>query len=293
MGILWTANGIETVHSNGTVKPVASVGAAKHIVSSGRPRNDHDEIKSLINHVVDGLEQKMDVNQAIYLNELSSVADTIIGSFGRSLRDLNARMQTIEMLSHQMDELTDYKNTVDTKLFRLSENTETNQMLNAKLTDLQHTVDYVRTQMDNFIEKSVQQSKRVIAMAPINDVTNGENGLASGEQNAANCESKIDQVISFVHNFAEINRLESSDILNRLSNMQTQLIHFFDADRVNAKSHIHVHSREKVTRNNTLTSNERLNATTETNEMYMTLSPDVMNSTDDAYAKVSLSETIF
>lgn len=209
--------------------------------------------------------QKIDVNQAIYVDELSSMADVIIGSFGRSLRELNARMQTLEMLSHQIDELTDYKNNVDTKLFRLSENTEANQMLTAKLNDLQHSVDYVRLQMDHIIEKTGQQPIRANKAASVSAaVSDVEAKLASsGEQNAANCETKIDQVISFVHNFAEINRLESSDILNRLSNMQTQLIHFFDADKANAKLHIHSNSREKWTRNKTIASLGHNQATTE------------------------------
>lgn len=240
--------------------------------------------------------QKIDVNQAIYVNELSSMADVIIGSFGRSLRELNARMQTLEMLSHQIDELTDYKNNVDTKLFRLSENTEANQMLNVRLNDLQHSVDYVRLQMDHIIEKTVPRPIRTNKAASMSaTVSDVEATLASGEQNAANCETKIDQVISFVHNFAEINRLESSDILNRLSNMQTQLIHFFDADKANAKMHIHPNSREKVTRNKTITSLLHIQATTEAIQMDLTTSADVLLSnvtdlSDNSTAKVSSHE---
>lgn len=229
-----------------------------------RPRNDHDEIKALINHVVDGVLQKIDVNQAIYMNELSSMADVITGSFSRSLHELNARMQTLDMLSHQIDELTDYKNNVDIKLFRMNDNTETNQMLNVRLNDLQQNVDHLRTQMDHIIERNVQATKRMdnkMSSPSTRDaeIVDAEATFASGEQNAANCESKIDQVISFVHNFAEINRLESSDILNRLSNMQTQLIHFFDADKITTKSHIHLNSREKIPRNRT----ESIQASTE------------------------------
>lgn len=263
--------------------------ATRHGVSSGRSKNDHDEIKSLISHVVDDLMQKIDVNQAIYMNELSSMTDVIIGSFGRSLRELNKRMQTLEMLSHQIDELTDYKNNVDTKLFRLSESTESNQMFHVRLNDLQQNIDYVRSQMDQIIEKTVQQPKRANKMSSMNVAAaaaaiDADRTLASGEQNTANCESKIDQVISFVHNFAEMNRLESSDILNRLNNMQTQLIHFFDADKLNGKS------REKVSRNKTILSNESSHVTTEAIPMNLTISTNVLldNVTKDFTEEVSL-----
>lgn len=274
--------------SNGTIsspkaKSPATVDATRH----GRSRNDHDEIKSLINHVVDGLIQKIDVNQAIYMNELSSMADVIIGSFGQSLRELNARMQTLETLSHQIDELTDYKNNVDSKLFRLSENAEANQMLNGRLNDLQHTVYNVRTQVDHIMEKSVQQPKRANKKAPSMGGGDAETRHANGEQNAANCESKIDQVISFVHNFAEISRLESSDILHRLSNMQTQLIHFFDADKVNAKSHVHFNSREKVSRNKTIASDEHRNVSTDAMRMDILASTNVPMSMNGSSEKVS------
>lgn len=259
---------------NGSTTTTPATTVLRQNVASGRPRNDHDEIKSLINHVVDGVLQKIDVNHAIYMNELSTTADVIIGSFSRSVRGLNARMQTLEMLSHQIDELTDYKNTVDTKLFRLSENTEAEQMLNVRLNDLQQKIDYVRSRMDRFNEKMFQQpngSNKANAAVVDSEM---ETTLASGEQNAANCESKIDQVISFVHNFAEINRLESTDILNRLGNMQTQLIHFFDADKVNAKSHNHPNSREKIYRNKTDSSDEHTNATTDVLQSNVTSSTD-------------------
>lgn len=270
--------------SNGTIsKPKAKSPATVDATRPGRSRNDHDEIKSLINHVVDGVIQKIDVNQAIYMNELSSMADVIIGSFGQSLRELNARMQSLETLSHQIDELTDYKNNVDSKLFRLSENVEATQMLNGRLNDLQHTVNNVRTQVDHIIEKSVQQPKRTKKISP--STGNVDTRQANGEQNAANCESKIDQVISFVHNFAEINRLESSDILHRLSNMQTQLIHFFDADKVNAKSH--VNSREKVMRNKTIAPDEHGNVATDAIQMDIVSTTNVPMNTNGSSEKVS------
>lgn len=301
--ISW-CSGLETVHSNGTAAlpsttatVTATATGTRHGASSGRARNDHDEIKSLINHVVDGVMQKIDVSQAIYVNELSSMADVIIGSFGQSLRELNARMQTLEFLSHQIDELTDYKNTVDTKLYRFSEHTEAIQMLNVRMTELQQNIDYVRTQMDQVIERTLRQPKSAHKVASSSSmsaagVSDAESTLASGEQNAANCESKIDQVISFVHNFAEINRLESSDILNRLSNIQTQLILFFDADKVSVKSHIYSNSREKVLRNKSITCDEHVHTTTEAIQTSLVsavkvLMNNVTNSMDDFNGTVS------
>lgn len=287
--IFW-CSGVETVHSNGTnTTPPATIGVRQN-VASGRPRNDHDEIKSLINHVVDGVLQKIDVNHAIYMNELSTTADVIIGSFSRSVRELNARMQTLEMLSHQIDELTDYKNNVDSKLFRLSENTEAEQMLNVRLNDLQQKIDYVRARMDHFNEKMFQQpngSNKVNTAVADGDM---ETTLANGEQNAANCESKIDQVISFVHNFAEINRLESTDILNRLGNMQTQLIHFFDADKVNVKAHIHPIPREKVYRNKTSPTNEHTNATIDALQSNVTSTTDLLINDVQKFANEELQD---
>lgn len=218
--------------------------------SRGRSKNDHDEIKSLINHVVDNVLRKIDVNQAIYVDEVSSMTDAIIGSFGRSMRELNARMQTLEVLMHQIDELTDYKNNLDSKLFRLNENAETNHAMMARLNELQRNVDYVRKQVDRLrLDQQTKRSNKIMPSMPPD--TTDSTPVHSDGTDVANCEAKIDQVISFVHNFAEISRLESGDILNRLNNMQAQLIHFFDADKVAAKSHTHAHLRDKSIRNRT------------------------------------------
>lgn len=213
-----------------------------------RPNNEYDQIKYVIKHAADGLSQKMEFHNSIYLNEMLLLTNTI-GSFSSGLRDLKGKMQTLEILHHQIDELTDYKNNIEQKLNRMNAGDIDNHAINNKLLSLENTVNHLHSDIDNLLERDRHPNSLPNSKQNDNKKVPNTNNLqqteTSAEQNI-NCESKIDHLITFVHNFAEINRLESSDILNRLSNMQTQLIHFFDVDKASL-----INLRDKLAKNRT------------------------------------------
>lgn len=218
-----------------------------------RPRNNHAEIKALINHIADGLSKRFDTIDAVLLNELSMINNRI-STIERSLQHLTDNFESIETMSRQIDELADHRNAIDIDLAQLKSTQDVNQMINSKLIDLQQTVDYLKSHLET-IEQQYPYGRKYDSFERNNQNNiRRMNGNADDDtSNAANCESKIDELISFVHNFGEINRLESSDILTRLSNMQTQLIHFFDAYKGSSK--IQSVSREQTIRNRTIEEN--------------------------------------
>lgn len=154
---------------------------------------------------------KMEFYMAFYMNELTLLT--------RVLDDLKGKMQTIEIIHHEVDQLIEHRNIVDQKLASTHETTT--QSFDNRLERMEYSIQYLRVRIDDLVGDKQR-------MPTEHQSKENGSGANNGDQ-LTNCESKIDHLISFVHNFAELDRLESSDVLNRLGNMQSQLIDFFDA----------------------------------------------------------------
>lgn len=192
----------------------------KSITNETNHHDNYDELKAIINRTNDNFLQKIDENFAIPLKEIQ-ILNHRITSLARSLQRIDDHLQTLETIAHQIDDIQDNRNNIMEKLYRIIDNQESNQIKTNQLHEIYRSDDNLKSKLNSLIEKWQRR-------AHIDEITNS----IDAETNVG-CESKIDELISFVHNFGEINRLESSDILNRLSNMQTQFIHFFDAYKGN------------------------------------------------------------
>lgn len=228
---------VDSIATNEAQTATIELVDTNHTIELTRPRNNYAEIKALINHIADGLSKRFDTIDAVLLNELSTLNQRI-NSVEGSLRHLNERFESLEMISRQIDELADHQNAIDIDLAQLKSTQDINQLINNKINEIKQTVDGLK----NHLEQSEYINER-----NANKNNNNGNDISNVNENIVdnieNCESKIDELISFVHNFGEINRLESSDILTRLSNMQTQLIHFFDAYKGSSKAQSVLHAQ--------------------------------------------------
>lgn len=176
-------------------------------------------------HVFDAFNDKMEFYTAFHANELSLLRNTL-----NSLKD---KMRVFDVLHGKVEQLIDQQNIAQQKLHVIVEAVVGGESMNSKLNRMEYSLQYLHSRIDELITK--QNSKN-----DIDDQLKSENvyitASVSNEQ-MSSCETKVDQLISFVHNFAELNRLESTDILNRLGNMQSQLINFFDLSKEVGANH--------------------------------------------------------
>lgn len=207
----FTLNEMTTESINNRVRPTATATAATATPSLD---TDYHSMK----RAFDKFNEKMDFYMAFYGNEMSFLTIKL-----NSLRD---KLNTLETLHHEIDQVVSRQNTAEQKLHAIHEAIYGSQSINGKLDRLELLMQQMYNQIDDLMEK-----QRKIA-PHISEVENRKKYEADDEPLPANggeqCETKIEQLVAFVHSFAELNRLENSDILNRLGNMQSQLIQFFD-----------------------------------------------------------------
>lgn len=165
--------------------------------------------------------EKMELYSTYFSNEMISVT--------KALNNLKEKLHTLEVVQHEIGELLDHRNVIDQKLHLIQESLAS-QSTSSRLDRLENSMNHIRSRVDELVAKRHGSSKTILSKREDN-----ENISENSGEEAVNCESKIDHLITFIHSFAEINRVESGDILSRLGNMQSQLIQFFDANEAIAK----------------------------------------------------------
>lgn len=194
-----------------SAKPINE--SVKQKVTDSPPDNNFDSMK----RAFDTFNEKMDSYTAYSTNEMSF--------FTAKLNTMNDKLNSVEILHHEFDEVISHLNAVEQKLYMIQGAIFGSQSMNSKLDRLEISMQQMHIRMDELMER---QRK----LAPRSDQTkrNKHNAdtMPSRDELLLNCESQIEQLVAFIHSFAELNRLESTDILNRLGNMQSQLIQFFD-----------------------------------------------------------------
>lgn len=158
--------------------------------------------------------EKMDMFMVFHANEMSFLTT--------KLNTLKDKLNTFETLHHEIDQIASRQNVAEQKLHVIQDAIFGSQSINSKLDRLEVLMQQTHVRIDNLMEK---QGK----LATSGDETKRKNDIDDQLTNDdEQCEAKIEQLVAFVHSFAELNRLENTDILNRLGNMQSQLIQFFD-----------------------------------------------------------------
>lgn len=191
-----------------TKKPINE--RVKQQVTTASADNDYQSMK----RAFDTFNEKMDMYMAFYGNEMSFLTT--------KLNTLKDKLNTLETLHHEIDQIVSHQNVAEQKLHVIQDAIFGSQSINSKLDRLEVLMQQTHVRIDNLMERqrkltqSGDETKR--KKADDDQSSNGD------EQ----CELKIEQLVAFVHSFAELNRLENTDILNRLGNMQSQLIQFFD-----------------------------------------------------------------
>lgn len=202
---------------------------------------DVDNEYHSMSRAFDIFNEKMELFMSFYMNEMNLLRLT--------LTDLKEKVQTIDIIHHEVDQLIEHRNIIDQKLNVMQETTIGDQSVNNKLERMEYALQHLRVRIDEFTADKQQYPDGRTGSKE----KDGEGSVLNNGEQLTNCESKIDHLISFVHNFAELDRIESSDILNRLGNMQSQMIHFFDTKetakhRAKANSELGSHDERNGTK---------------------------------------------
>lgn len=150
------------------------------------------------------------------------------------LNNLKEKLNTLEILNHNIDQLVNRPNTAQQKLQIIQEAIFGSQSINGKLDRLEVSVQQLHARIDELQQEQTKFNTQISEMKQ--NKKQKDEPSTDSDEHFRNVESKIEQLVEFVHSFAELNRLESSDILNRLENMQSQLIQFFDAKEMIASN---------------------------------------------------------
>lgn len=179
--------------------------------------NDYQSMR----RAFDTFNEKMEIHMNFYGSEMSFLIT--------KLNTVKDKLNTIEILHHEIDQVMNRQNTADQKLQLIQEALFGSQSIIGKLDRLEFSMQQLHARIDELQEK---QSRLKFTSQTVQTKRKKENDdddlLSDSDEQFRNVESKIEQLIAFVHSFAELNRLESTDILTRLGNMQSQLIQFFD-----------------------------------------------------------------
>lgn len=200
---------ISTLLGPNTLKKRINVDVKQKVTASS-PDNDYQ----LMKRAFDTFNEKMDLYMNFYGSEMTFLTT--------KLNNLKEKLNTLEILQHEIDQVMNKQNTNEQKLQIIQESISGSQSINSKLDRLELSVQQLNVRIDELTEKQRKFS------LPNVQKKHAEEQLSENDEQFKNCESKIEQLVGFVHSFAELNRLESTDILNRLGNMQSQLIQFFD-----------------------------------------------------------------
>lgn len=185
----------------------------KEKLTTSSADNDYKSMK----RAFDTFNEKMEIYMNFYGNEMSFLTT--------KLNTMKDKLNTLEILQHEIDQVLNRQNMADQKLQMIQEALFGSQSITAKLDRIEFSVHRLHNRIDEVMEKQRKFTPQTI---PVKRKKESDDPLSDNDEQFRNCESKIEQLVAFVHSFAELNRLESTDILNRLGNMQSQLIQFFD-----------------------------------------------------------------
>lgn len=180
----------------------------KRKVTASSPDNDYQSMKRAFGT----FNEKMDSYMNYYGSEMTFLT--------AKLNNLKDKLNTLEILHHEVDQVMYRQNTAEQKLQVIQESIFGSQSMNIKLDRLEVSIQQLHERIDELMETQRKFNSP--------SVQTKRNKNMDEDEQSKNCESKIEQLVGFVHSFAELNRLESADILNRLGNMQSQLIQFFN-----------------------------------------------------------------
>lgn len=178
----------------------------------------------ILKQSMDKLNEQMNRFNEFYINQMNEKIAALLSdlnSLATTLHSLQEKAHVLESSFQQFDALAHRMNGIDQTL-------DQPKIIQGKNVSIDNT---------SFDTKNLEQMNRRY---------NNTNAISEDEHDEEKtfidsnptCETKIDHVISFISSFAEINRLESSDILSRLTSIQSQLISFFDREQVTIKSSI-------------------------------------------------------
>lgn len=199
--------------NNMSDKPINDDVRQQHMTNSS-PDNDYHSIK----RAFDTFNEKMEIHMNFYGNEITFITT--------KLNQLKEKLNTLEILQHEIDQIMNRQNAADQKLQMIQEAMFGSQSISSKLDRLEFSMQQLHVQIDELMDK---QHKFTPQTVPTKQKKENDDRLSDSNEQFQNCESKIEQLVGFIHSFAELNRLESTDILNRLGNMQSQMIQLFDA----------------------------------------------------------------
>lgn len=200
-------------------------GQQKMTTVSSRDDNDYRTMK----RAFDTLNEKVELFMTFYVNELSFVTTR--------MNNMKEKLNTLDILQHEIDQVIRHQNTAEQKLHAIQESIFGSQSIGSKLDRLELSMQQLHVRVDELIK----QKKTTPSNEQVKRKNEQDDPMTSSDEQLTSCESKIEQLVAFVHSFAELNRLESTDILNRLTNMQSQLIQFFDAKETIATNQINHH----------------------------------------------------
>lgn len=253
-------------------EPITDDVTRQKVTASSRDNND-DYCHSMKHF--DTFIEKMETIMNFYGNEMSFLT--------KKLNNLNEKLNTLEILQHEIDQVMNRQNTAEQKLQLIQEAIFGSQSINSKLDRLELSMQQLHVQNDEIMEKqrkSIVQTLQTKRKKPNDD---NDDLLSDSDEQFRNCEAKIEQLVGFVHNFAELNRLESTDILNRLGNMQSQLIQFFDGKEMIKSNQSNQQSANDATKQDdedveetTIQFSNHLNDTVLPNDASVSNSTDVM-----------------
>lgn len=210
--VIMTSSSPVTVRPMELVKqPISNDVTGKLTTSSAD--NDYQSMK----RAFDTFNEKMEIYMNFYGNEMSFLTT--------KLNTIKDKLNTLEILQHEIDQVLNRQNAADQKLQLIQDSLFGSQSITGKLDRIEFSVHQLHNRIDELMEKQRKFTPQTI---PVKRKKESDDPLSDNDEQFRSCESKIEQLVAFVHSFAELNRLESTDILNRLGNMQSQLIQFFD-----------------------------------------------------------------
>lgn len=189
--------------------------------SSLHDNNDYQSMK----RAIDSVNAKIDVYMDYQANEMA--AHTI------KLNSLRDKLNTLDVLQHDIDRMVGRQNVVEQSLQMIRDAMHGTQSINNKLDRLELFMHQIMVRIDDFLTKQWKWTTSAFS----DEIKRRIDPEPLPNHSESQCEMKIEQLVAFVHSFAELNRLENADILNRLGNMQSQLIQFFDIKSANAINH--------------------------------------------------------
>lgn len=158
--------------------------------------NDYQSMK----RAIDTFNEKMDVYMDYHTNEMATHTNKL-----NSLKD---KLNTLDVLHHEIDRMVNRQNMVEQSLQVIRDAILGSQSINNKLDRLELLMRQTNVRIDDFMAKQWKWTT-----APTNDDTKRKADIHDDDPmpgNSEQCEMKIEQLIAFLHSFAELNRLENS-----------------------------------------------------------------------------------